>query len=387
MNDAQPTTSAESTAVAEHDADVASPPASPAARRADPEPASAFDLDSPELYLNRELTWLGFNRRVLHEAADPRTPLLERVKFLAIVSSNLDEFFMKRIGGLMQQLRAGVQELSIDGRTPEQQIDECHELVRQIKAEQARLRDVLIGELAGQGIRITRVEDLTADQRKAMREHYQTNIFPLITPLVMDPAHPFPFISNLSLNLLLTVRPPGADSPALVRIKVPVGRGVPRFLKVGEEEIYVPLEEVIANNLDLPLPGLAVESCCSASPATRSSRNPPSSRTTCSSSSKGSCVTANSRRRCVSRSRRTWIRCTEGCSRPSSASTRRSTCSRSTASWPSGTCSRSARSTDPTCAMRRTTRSTIRASCTPLTSSTRSANAVRSCSSIRTSPS
>ncbi len=261
MNDAQPTTSAESTAVAEHDADVASPPASPAARRADPEPASAFDLDSPELYLNRELTWLGFNRRVLHEAADPRTPLLERVKFLAIVSSNLDEFFMKRIGGLMQQLRAGVQELSIDGRTPEQQIDECHELVRQIKAEQARLRDVLIGELAGQGIRITRVEDLTADQRKAMREHYQTNIFPLITPLVMDPAHPFPFISNLSLNLLLTVRPPGADSPALVRIKVPVGRGVPRFLKVGEEEIYVPLEEVIANNLDLPLPGLAVESC------------------------------------------------------------------------------------------------------------------------------
>ena len=110
-----------------------------------------FDLDAHELYLNRELTWLAFNSRVLHEGEDPRTPLLERVKFLAIVSSNLDEFFMKRIGGLMQQVGAGVTELSPDGRMPTEQIDACHEVVRDLKDRQRKLALELAGELAGRG--------------------------------------------------------------------------------------------------------------------------------------------------------------------------------------------------------------------------------------------
>ncbi len=231
------------------------------APRAQPEPRPAIDLDSPEWYLNRELTWLEFNRRVLHEGQNLRTPLLERVKFLAILSSNLDEFFMKRIGGLMQQVGAGVQELSVDGRTPEQQISQCHAVVRDLKAQQRSLAIELMGELAKHDIRIVGYDDLGKRQQREMREHYLRNIFPLVTPLAMDPAHPFPFISNLSLNLLVTVRESKSDEPALIRIKVPVGGGVARFLEVGGESTFVPLEDVMAHNLDLLFPGLEVVSC------------------------------------------------------------------------------------------------------------------------------
>jgi len=220
-----------------------------------------FDLDAPEWYLNRELTWLEFNSRVLHEGEDPRMPLLERVKFLAIVSSNLDEFYMKRIGGLMQQVGAGVVELSPDGRTPAQQIDDCHAMVRGIKQRQRTLALQLYDALAAEGIHMVLYRDLKKGQQASVRDYYLRNIFPLITPLAMDPAHPFPFISNLSLNLLVTVRPPATDQPALVRVKVPVGSGVPRFLQVGDELRFVPLEDVIAENLDLLLPGMPVEAC------------------------------------------------------------------------------------------------------------------------------
>jgi polyphosphate kinase len=224
-------------------------------------PEASFDLDAHEWYLNRELTWLAFNSRVLHEGEDPRTPLLERVKFLAIVSSNLDEFFMKRIGGLMQQVGAGVTELSPDGRTPTEQIDACHEVVRDLKERQRKLALELAGALGEQGIELSRYDALAAEQKALVREYYLQNIYPLITPLAMDPAHPFPFISNLSLNLLVTVRTPGSDQPALIRVKVPVGAGVPRFLQVGDAMVFVPLEEVIAQNLDLLLPGMDVEAC------------------------------------------------------------------------------------------------------------------------------
>jgi polyphosphate kinase len=223
--------------------------------------APEFDLDAPEWFLNRELTWLEFNSRVLHEGEDPRTPLLERIKFLAIVSSNLDEFFMKRIGGLMQQVGAGVTELSPDGRTPMQQIDDCHAMVRDLKRRQRELALALYDALAAEKIRLVLYRDLTKTQQASVREHYVRNIFPLITPLAMDPAHPFPFISNLSLNLLVTVRPQGTDQPALVRIKVPVGGDVPRFLQVSDRLLFVPLEDVIAKNLDLLLPGMEVETC------------------------------------------------------------------------------------------------------------------------------
>jgi polyphosphate kinase len=218
------------------------------------------DLDAPEWFLNRELTWLAFNRRVLHEARDPRTPLLERVKFLAIVSSNLDEFFMKRIGGLKQQVGAGVQELSVDGRNPEQQLRECEVEVRDLKEHKDRLLHDLLGQLSEAGIRLSRYSELAEAEQSVVRAWYVENIYPLLTPIGMDPAHPFPFISNLSLNLLVTInQPPGARGPRLVRIKVPVGGGIPRFIRIGDDPHFVPLEDVIAHNLDQLLPDLEIE--------------------------------------------------------------------------------------------------------------------------------
>ncbi len=220
-----------------------------------------FDLGSPQWYLNRELTWLAFNRRVLHEAKDERTPLLERVKFVAIVGSNLDEFFMKRIGGLKQQVGAGVTELSVDGRSPQQQIEECYSVVRDIESKQHTLMTELDALLKEREIHIARYPELTAEQQKEIRERYIRTIFPLITPQAIDPAHPFPFISNLSLNLLAMVRPAEREESTLVRIKVPVGSSSPRFLRVGDDHLYVPLEEVIAHKLDLLFPGMEVASC------------------------------------------------------------------------------------------------------------------------------
>jgi polyphosphate kinase len=218
------------------------------------------DLDSPEWYLNRELTWLEFNRRVLHEAEDSRTPLLERVKFLAIVSSNLDEFFMKRLGGLKQQLGAGVQELTVDGRSPEQQLRECEALVREIKDRKKLLIGELRDQLSDAGVRVSRYAELTAEEQATVRAWYVENIYPLLTPIGMDPAHPFPFISNLSLNLLVTIdRPAASRGPKLVRIKVPVGGGIPRFVRIGDASHFVPLEDVVAHNLDQLLPELDIE--------------------------------------------------------------------------------------------------------------------------------
>jgi polyphosphate kinase len=218
-----------------------------------------FDLDSPDLYLNRELTWLEFNRRVLAEAHNPKSPLLDRIKFLAILSSNLDEFFMKRIGGLKQLIGAGVHEPSVDGRTPQEQFDECWETVRQIKSQQRRLATRLIRQLQENDIWIKSYHELTEAEHDEVRAHFVENIFPIITPIVMDPAHPFPFISNLSLNLLVTIARPDGKGTARARIKVPVGSDVPRFIQVGEGYRFIPLEDVIANNLDLLFPGIQIE--------------------------------------------------------------------------------------------------------------------------------
>ena len=225
------------------------------------ESAARHDRLPPELYLNRELTWLAFNRRVLHEAKDAHTPLLERVKFLAIVSSNLDEFFMKRIGGLKQQVGAGVQDLTVDGRTPQQQIEECTAVIREMHREKRSVYLALVDELAANGIALITHEALTDDERAAMRDEYLENIFPLVTPLAMDPAHPFPFLSNLSLNLLVVLHHPDEPEIVMARVKVPVGSGVPRFLQLGESGRFIALEEVMANNLDLLFPGMEVESC------------------------------------------------------------------------------------------------------------------------------
>jgi polyphosphate kinase len=223
--------------------------------------AADADLNAPESYLNRELTWLAFNRRVFEEALDERTPLLERVKFLAITASNLDEFFMKRIGGLKQQVVAGMHELTVDGRTPQQQIAECLAEVREFEKRQRELMPALLRKLRDYDIQVLDFEALSADERTAMREYYVRNIFPLITPQAMDPAHPFPFVSNLSLNLLVTLRAPEDTEPSLARVKVPVGSGIPRFLRVDGTNRFVPLEDVIAHTLDLLFPAMQVDSC------------------------------------------------------------------------------------------------------------------------------
>jgi polyphosphate kinase len=224
--------------------------------------AGAFrNLRDPALYLNRELTWLNFNQRVLAEAQDSRNPLLERLKFLAIVAANLDEFFMKRIGGLKQQVGAGIQSVTIDGRTPQEQIDECNAVIRKQKAEHRETLAELMSALEQHGIRIANYDDLTSAQKRETREYYKRNVFPLVTPQASDPAHPFPFVSNLSLNLLVTVRHRSDSEQSTARVKVPVGAGIPRFLRVGDCHTFVPLEQVIAHNLDLLLPGMEIASC------------------------------------------------------------------------------------------------------------------------------
>ncbi|HEY1297918.1 MAG TPA: polyphosphate kinase 1 [Chloroflexota bacterium] len=222
-------------------------------------PKTPIDLSNPELYLNRELTWLAFNRRVLAEAEDERNPLLERVKFLAITGSNIDEFFMKRIGGLKLQTAAGLPEVTVDGRTPQEQIDACYAWVREFEVLRLRVERHLLDLLARQDIRILGWGDLNTAERAELRERYLRNIFPLITPLALDPAHPFPFLSNLSLNLLVTGQPQGRD-PFIARIKVPVGQGIPRLMRVRDKRHFVPLEDVMAHNLDSLFPGLTIVS-------------------------------------------------------------------------------------------------------------------------------
>jgi len=223
--------------------------------------AEDVNLDDASLYLNRELTWLAFNQRVMHEADDPRTPLLERVKFLAIVSNNLDEFFMKRIGGLKQQIAAGVHTPSLDGRTPTEQLKLCQVTVREMHAEQKRIHDELMRLLAKRNIRITKTGDLPQDARERLRDHFRGNIFPMLTPLAMDPAHPFPFISNLALNLLVTLRFPGGSEVYMARVKVPVSRDVSkRFIPVEGGTTFVTLEDLMVANLDMLFPGMDIDS-------------------------------------------------------------------------------------------------------------------------------
>lgn len=221
-----------------------------------------IDLDDPALYLNRELTWLAFNHRVLNEADDTRTPLLERVKFLAIVSNNLDEFFMKRIGGLKQQIAAGVHTPSVDGRTPMQQLKECQAGAHAFLSEQRRIFDTLMAELETHDIRIVQYRDQDAEVRTRLREYFCANIFPMLTPLAMDPAHPFPFISNLTLNLLVTLRFPEGNEVYMARVKVPVSKDVSkRLIPIEGTHTFVTLEDLMVNNLDMLFPGMEIVSC------------------------------------------------------------------------------------------------------------------------------
>ncbi|SFR71464.1 polyphosphate kinase [Halogeometricum rufum] len=214
------------------------------------------DLTDPQFYLNRELSEMEFQRRVLHEALDDRQPLLERVRFLSLFTKNMDEFFMKRVGGLKQQIDADVTEQTVDGRTPRQQLTEVLEKARPMFRAQAECYlDEIRGALADEGIYVHGYDDLTASQRERMRQYFEESVLPTLTPLAFDPAHPFPFISNLSLSLAVMTRPDAGEEPTFTRVKIPQNR--PRLVEVDDDE-YVLLEEVIRSNLDLLFPNVEV---------------------------------------------------------------------------------------------------------------------------------
>ncbi len=220
------------------------------------------DLDDPSLYMNRELTWLAFNQRVLHEADDPRNPLLERLKFLAIVSNNLDEFFMKRVGGLKQQIAAGVTQATVDGRKPAEQVEACREVTDIMQADQERIFAELMAALEKHDIRLVSIQSLDNAARERLREMFRTDIFPMITPLAMDPTHPFPFISNLTLNLLVMLRYPGSSETYMARVKVPVSKDVSkRLIQTEDANTFVTLDDLIVTNLDMLFPGMEIASC------------------------------------------------------------------------------------------------------------------------------
>jgi len=206
-------------------------------------------LDHPHLYFNRELSTIDFNWRVLHQALDDRVPLLERVFFTAITASNLDEFFRKRVGGLKRQVAAGVTTPSPDGRTPEEQLGLIRDAVVPLYNRLTSFwSDTLVPRLRTEAdVHILDYESLTASQRAAVDAHFQENIFPVLTPLAVDPGHPFPFLSNLRLSLAITLHNPTRDTDQFARVKVPSNRD--RWVPLPQPDHYVPLEQVIAHNL------------------------------------------------------------------------------------------------------------------------------------------
>jgi polyphosphate kinase len=210
-------------------------------------------------YLNRELSWLDFNRRVLALAADPAVPILERVKFLAIFSQNLDEFFQVRVAGLKDQQAAGLGAVSPDGLTPAQQLRSIREQVAElVTAQIATFLDDVVPALAASGIVLSDWASLDDDDREHMDRVFADRIFPVLTPLAVDPGHPFPYISSMSLNLAVILRNPATGERRFARVKVPPI--LPRFVVMPDGERFVPLEQVIAAHLDVLFPGIEVDS-------------------------------------------------------------------------------------------------------------------------------
>jgi polyphosphate kinase len=220
--------------------------------------AAKLDLSDPALHFNRELSWLQFNERVLELAEDGGVPLLERLKFCAITSSNLDEFFMVRVAGLHDQIDAGIETPLQDGRTPSETIDAIRTVVRRHIFRQARCLDrELRPALAGHGIRIVGVEEVSQAEREQLDERFRRQIFPVLTPLAVGLGRPFPYISNLSLSIGVVVRDPVGGVEAFARVKVPKEM-LPRFQPVGDGRTFVPLEDLIAKNLPSLFPGMQI---------------------------------------------------------------------------------------------------------------------------------
>lgn len=232
-----------------------------------------INLSNPQHYFSREMSWLEFNNRVLHEAFDPRTPLLERLKFMAIYSSNLDEYFMVRVAALKEQVEAQVSNLSADGRTPQEHLEMIYQRLRPtVEKQHHHFEQVLRPQLAAQGIHLLDYIDLNQEQRTHLQTYFEEQVFPVLTPLAIDPSHPFPYISSLSLNLAVVVKDTITGEELFARVKVP--KVLPRFIQLPIETqglpasmpkscptvwVGVPLEQVIAHNLDPLFPGMKIQ--------------------------------------------------------------------------------------------------------------------------------
>jgi len=216
------------------------------------------ELDDPSLYFNRELSWLDFNWRVLYQAMNRSAPLLERTRFLAIAQHNLDEFFGKRVGGLKAQVAAGVSELSPDGRQPGQQLDLVRDAVLLMQQQMTRTwtSDLRIALADEAGIMVEEWEELSIAEQTELAAHFRASIYPVLTPLAVDPGHPFPFISNGSLSLAITLRHPRRGTDHFARVKLPVSRG--RWIRVGTEHRYVSLESLVARHVEELFRGMEV---------------------------------------------------------------------------------------------------------------------------------
>ena len=217
---------------------------------------------SADRFLDRELSWLAFNRRVLELAQDPTMHLLERVNFLSIFSSNLDEFFMVRVAGLKRRLATGLAVKSPSGLSPKEVLTKISEEAHELQLAHAKLfLEVIEPELEKHGINLVRWNELRDDEKLSLQDYFQSHIFPVLTPLAVDPAHPFPYISGLSLNLAVVLQNPGTEKEHFARVKVPPL--LPRFVLIpnpdkNEGVRYVPLEDIIGEFLGLLFPGMTV---------------------------------------------------------------------------------------------------------------------------------
>jgi polyphosphate kinase len=218
-----------------------------AAQRLAAAEAAAGGTLPQDRFLDREASWLDFNARVLALAADKSVPLLERVRYLAIFSSNLDEFFMVRVAGLRRRLATGIAIHAPSGLEPREQLAMIFSRSRDLVSEQVAIFHAdILPALTDVGIQLLRWRDLTADEREASRQWFTERVYPVLTPLAVDPAHPFPYISGLSLNLAVVVRERKTGREHFARVKVPPL--LPRFVRIGDGR-YVALEEVIAAHL------------------------------------------------------------------------------------------------------------------------------------------
>jgi len=220
----------------------------------------AVDLSAPEYYFNREISWVRFNERVLEEAESPHHPLLERLKFASIFSSNLDEFFMIRVAGLKEQVNANIYTRSFDGKTPREQISGISELLGPLVRRQSQvMNDHILPQLEREGVRIRRYEALTVSQRKEVNAYFKEKVFPVLTPLAIDHSHPFPKVRSLDLNLLVQLRAPFEQGEEKLAV-VPIPRVVPRFylFEKGDESEFILTGSIIEANLESLFPNMRV---------------------------------------------------------------------------------------------------------------------------------